>query len=843
MATDDGNQGPTHPEITAPDELYRPCNLDKLDFQTTDDLEDGVTTVGQARAEESVRFGMGMNGDGFNVYALGPEDTRKREIVRHFLEERAREEPTPDDLCYVNNFEDSNEPNALCLPPGTGRELAREMDRFAEDLAPALRAAFESEEYQNRRQAEEESSAQGQQEAVEDLQKRAEEKDLTLLRTPTGFVFTPVRDDEPVPAEELEELSQEEREELEEEIQNLHQELQGILRQVPKARREFQEKLRSLDQEMARATVRDLLEKVREHFQDNDEIQEHLDAIEKDVAENIQLFKELASAQQQAEGGGGGPMGGGGGPSPGGGGPGGPGGPGGGGGQPPGESMSQHPLLRRYKVNVAVDHQESEHAPVVYLDHPTYQKLAGWVEYQPFQGALVTDFNMIRSGALHRANGGYLVVDVQRILLQPFAWEGLKRALQSRELNIESPRQMMGLVSTVTLDPEAVPLNVKVVLLGSRLLYYLLSAYDPDFPELFKVEADFDDRMDRSHENEELYAKLIAGAVQREELRPFGRDAVARVIERSARMAGDGEKLSVRTRGILDLLKEADHWAEEAGSDSVEAEHVQTAVDHRIYRASRLRDRIQEEIERNTIFIDTEGVETGQANGLSVLQLGGFAFGRPSRITARYRLGKGEVVNIEREVELSGPIHSKGVLILAGFLGGRYAQEYPLSLSASLVFEQSYGGVDGDSASSAELYALLSALSEVPLKQSVSVTGSVNQRGQIQPVGGVNEKIEGFFDVCRTRGLTGEQGVLIPAANTKHLMLRKDVVEAIRDGDFHVWPVETVDQGMEILTGQTMGEREDGRYPEGTVNAAVENRLEELAERWKGFAGSREGGE
>jgi lon-related putative ATP-dependent protease len=492
-------------------------------------------------------------------------------------------------------------------------------------------------------------------------------------------------------------------------------------------------------------------------------------------------------------------------------------------------------------VNVAVDHGETEHAPVVYLDHPTYQKLAGWVEYQAFQGALVTDFNMIRPGALHRANGGYLLVDVMRILTQPFAWEGLKRALQSRELNIESARQMMGLVSTVTLDPEAVPLQVKVVLLGSRLLYYLLSAYDPDFPELFKIEADFDDRMDRDEGNEALYAKLIAGAVKRDELKPFHRDAVARVIERSARMAGDREKLSVKTRGILDLLREADHWAGEDGGDQVKAEHVQKAIDHRIYRASRMRDRVQDEIERGTIFIDTEGEEAGQVNGLSVLQLGGFAFGRPSRITARVKLGKGEVVNIEREVELSGPIHSKGVLILAGFLGGRYAQDHPLSLSASLVFEQSYGGVDGDSASSAELYALLSTLAETPLKQSLAVTGSVNQKGEIQPVGGVNEKIEGFFDVCRRRDFTGDQGVLIPAANVKHLMLRHDVVKAVKEGTFHVWPVETVDQGMEILTGRIMGERqEDGTFPEGTVNAAVENRLVDLAEKWKRFAGSRE---
>jgi lon-related putative ATP-dependent protease len=400
---------------------------------------------------------------------------------------------------------------------------------------------------------------------------------------------------------------------------------------------------------------------------------------------------------------------------------------------------------------------------------------------------------------------------------------------------------MLGLVRTLTLEPAPVPLNVKVVLLGDRWLYYILSTLDPDFPELFKVEADFDDRMERSQENEALFARLIAGAVKREELGPFTREAVAKVVERSARMANDSERLSVRTRGILDLVREAAFWAGEEDASRVEAEHVQKAIDQWTYRAGRIRDRMQEEIHRETIFIDTEGSETGQVNGLSVLQLGDFAFGKPSRITARVRLGKGEVIDIEREVELGGPIHSKGILILSGFLGGRYARDHPLSLSASLVFEQSYGGVEGDSASSAELYALLSALAEVPLKQSVAVTGSVNQRGEIQPVGGLTEKIEGFHDVCAQRGLTGEQGVLIPEANVKHLMLRDDVVQAVTDGRFHVWAVETVDQGMELLTGETMGRRENGGFPEGTLNAAVEDRLRSLSEARRKFEnGSRE---
>ncbi len=818
-----GNRTRKPVELSRAEELYRPCDPEALGFDTTDDLDGSTAVVGQARAVDSVRFGMGMDSDGFNIFALGPEETDKRGIVRHFLEEKSAGEPAPADLCYLNNFQDSNQPRALRLPPGTGRKLAEVLDQFAEELPSALLSAFEGEEYQSRLQGEQEATAQEEQEAVEALQERAREKNLALLRTPAGFVFTPTKDEEPVPAEALEGLSEEERESLKTDIEAMQEELQAIIRRLPRAKRDLRERIRTLDREIARSSARDLLEEAREVFSDREEVLAHLDAIEEDVSENVGLLRALQAGSQGGEDGPGGGL-------PGSSGPG-----------IPSEALSRHPIFRRYKANLAVDHGESAHAPVVYLDHPTYQNLAGWVEYQPFQGALVTDFNLIRPGALHRANGGYLLLDAQRILLQPLAWEGLKRALQSKELRIESPRQMLGMVSTVTLEPEPVPLNVKVVLLGASYLYYLLAAHDPDFPELFKVEADFDDQMERTVESEVLYASHIAAEIKKAGLKPFSKEAVARVIEHSARMASDNEKLSVRTRGIIDILREGDYWARQEGRNSVGPEDVDEAIRQRIYRASRVRDRIQDEIHRETIFIDTAGAKTGQVNGLSVLQLGDYAFGRPSRITARVRLGGGEVVDIEREVELSGPIHSKGVLILSGFLGGRYAPDHPLSLSASLVFEQSYGGVDGDSASSAELYALLSALADIPLSQAIAVTGSVNQRGEIQPVGGVNEKVEGFFDVCHRRGLTGEQGVLLPASNTRHLMLRRDVVEAVVAGRFHLWPVKTVDEGMEILTGLPMGERVNGSFPEGTVNARVERALIDLAEKRKGFAAHKEG--
>ncbi len=797
------------PSPLEPDRLYRAADPDAFSFETTEDLEDVTDIVGQARAARAVRFGIGVRGDGFNIFALGREDTDRRTLVRHLVEERAGEDEVPADVCYVNNFDEPHRPTLLRLPPGVGAAWSRDMDRVLEELRPALTAAFESEEYQTRRQAVQEEVGEEHQEAFERLQEEARERGLALVRTPSGFVFAPIEDDEVVSPDRLESYDEEKRQRLESAIEELQEELQRILRQVPGQQRRARKRLRELNREVARYALRDLLQELRNEYADHPQIRKHLNDVQEHVVENVRDFLGDDGDGRAPAGGVGGPI----------------------------SRVAEEPQLRRYRVNVLVDHGEDEHAPVVYEDNPTYQNLVGRVEHLPQMGALVTDFNLIKPGALHRADGGYLLLDAHRVLLQPFAWEGLKRALQAGEIRIESPREALGLMSTVSLEPEPVDLDVKVVLLGDRLVYYLLSQFDPDFGDLFKVQADFDDRLDRTPENEALYARLVGGLVREEGLRPFHREAVGRVVERGARMVGDGRKLAVRSRGVLDLVREADFWAGEDGAEVVRAEHVQQAVDERIHRSDRLRERTREEIERGTILIDTEGREVGQINGLSVLQLGDQSFGRPNRITARVRLGGGEVVDIEREVELGGPIHSKGVLILQGFLGSRYASDRPLSLSASLVFEQSYGGIEGDSASSAELYALLSAIAEAPLRQDVAVTGSVNQHGEIQPIGGVNEKVEGFFDVCRDRGLTGEQGVLIPAANVDHLMLREDVREAVADGDFHVWAVEHVDQGLAVLTGTEVGERrEDGTFPEGSFNARVEARLAELAERRRAFA-------
>jgi lon-related putative ATP-dependent protease len=791
-----------------PEALYESSDPEQFSFETTEDLQDLRGVIGQARAMEAVQFGIGIEQEGYNIFALGPAGTGKRSVVRQSFERQAANEPVPPDWCYVHNFEQSHKPQALRLPPGKGVELRQDMAGFVEELRAALSAAFESEEYQTRRQVIQEEIQEQQQEYFEELQKKAQEQKLALLPTPAGLTLAPVRDGEVLSPEELQKLPEEERKRLEASSEELQEELQKILRRVPHWQREARDKLRELNQEITNFAVGGLIDELRENYADFPKVIDYLDAVREDVIENAKDF--LASDEEGS----------------------------GFGGNSSGRqeemlaAQAAARSLRRYQVNVLVDRSQSEGAPVIYEDNPTYQNLIGRVEHLAQMGALLTDFNLIKPGALHRANGGYLMLDAQKVLLQPYAWEGLKRALRAGRVHIESIGQMLSLLSTVTLEPEPIPLDVKVALLGDRMLYYLLAQFDPDFGDLFKVGADFDGEMDRSQENEELYAQLLGMLARREDLRPLGRGAVARVIEHSARMVGDSEKLSAQTRQVADLLREADYWAAQNGNEVMTEADVEQAIDAQIYRSDRLRERLYEEIQRGTILIDTGGVKIGQVNGLSVIQLGGFAFGRPSRITARVRLGKGDVVDIEREVELSGPIHSKGVLILSGFLGSRYVQDKPLALSASLVFEQSYSGVEGDSASSAELYALLSAIAEIPIKQSLAVTGSVNQHGQVQAIGGVNEKIEGFFDVCKARELTGEQGVLIPASNVKHLMLREDVIEAVEDGKFHVYPIETIDQGMGILTGMPAGEPDEaGNYPEGTVNHRIQSRLEEMADK------------
>ncbi len=805
----------------SPDTLRTRFGPGSFDFETTDDLDATTQIVGQDRAIEALELGIQMDAPGYNVFALGPAGTGRRDLVQSLLEEQAAEEETPPDWCYVNNFEEEREPRAITLAAGRGMELKEDVEQLVEDLKTALPAAFESEEYQARREMVQEEVREDQEEALEELQERAREDDIALIRTPQGFAFAPIQDGEVVSPEAVESMPEEEREAVQTRIEQYQDELQRILRTVPQSQRQARQRIEELNRDMANYAVRDLIDDVKAKYEENDAVVAFLDAIHDDLIDNVDIFVQSAQTAQnggqanplaqmmQQQGQGGGPQG-----------------------QGPGDA-----LWRRYQVNCVVDNGDTNGAPVVFEDNPNYQNLVGQVEQIAQMGALVTDFNLIRPGALHEANGGYLVVEARKLLTQPYVWEGLKRALENEEIQIESPGQALGLIRTVTLEPEAIPLDVTLVVVGERMLYYLLKEFDPDVDELFKVMADFDDQIDRSEAHRSSYADLLATIVEEDDLLPLDASAVARVLDRSTRMVGDVEKMSAHTEKVRDLVTEGSHWAAQDGADVVREEHVQTAIDHQIRRASRIRERMHESIDRDTIYIDTDGEQVGQVNGLAYLQVGGYSFGKPNRITARVRLGKGEIVDIEREAALGGDIHSKGVLILSGFLQGRYAQRYPLSVSASLVFEQSYAGVDGDSASSAELYALMSALADVPLKQNLAVTGSVNQHGVVQPIGGVNEKIEGFFDVCQKRGLTGDQGVLIPADNVKNLMLRPDVVEAAAQDDFHIYPVETVDQGIEVLTGMPAGTpNENGVFPDDSINGRVEARLQEFADRRRQFA-------
>ncbi len=802
-------------------ELYRHCDENQFSFNTTEELDPLREIVAQPRAAEAVRFAIAIKHEGFNIFALGPPGTGKRSLLRQFLEAQAPREATPDDWCYVENFEESHKPRALRLPAGRGKRLREAVDQLLEDVVGALSGAFEGEEYRARRQALEEEVSKKHEQALESVRQHARDRGFELSQTPLGIQLVPTRDGKPMSKEEREQLSEGERKEIEAKSEEVEQEVKRLVREAPRQKRDAQRKAKDLGRETAERTLEPLFAELRREFQDLPEVAGHLEAMQQDLVESSQKILKAHHAEME---------------------------------KGEGESGQQLPmamavagpdsLLKKYSVNVLVAHEPSEGAPLIYEDSPRYHNVIGRVEHRAQMGALTADFSLIKPGALHRANGGYLILDARKILTQPMVWEGLKHALRAREIRIESLGQTLGLISTVSLEPEPIPLDVKVVLLGSRLLYMLLRELDPDFSELFKVAGDFASHMDRQPDDEQLYARLIATVARKEKLRPLDRSGVARAIEQASRMAQDGRRLSLCVREVADLLCEADYFAGGNGNGHITADDVQRAVDAQIYRADRQRELVQEHIARGTLLIDTEGKCVGQVNGLAVSPFANFMFGRPTRITARTRLGKGEVVDIEREVALGGPVHSKGVLILAGYVAGRYAGDQPLSLSASLVLEQSYSDIAGDSASSAELYALLSSIADLPLRQDLAVTGSVNQHGQIQAIGAVNEKIEGFFDTCYNRGLKGTEGVLIPASNVEHLMLRSDVLAAVSEGRFHVYAVETVDQGMELLTGMPAGERdEEGNYPADSVNGRVEERLRELARRRRAFIPTGSGSE
>ncbi len=782
-------------EPLRPEALRRACDPDLLGFATTDELADLEAIIGQDRALSALSFGIGIEQDTYNVFALGTAGLGKHTVVRALLDQHAASRPVPPDSCYLFNFKEPDRPRALRLPAGRGAELRQAMDQLVEELGVAIPAAFESDDFRTRKDAIEDEARQRQEDAFTALAEEAQSQSVVLVRTPVGVALAPARGGRAMAPPDFEKLPAEEQQRYQKTIEALQERLQAIVKRIPQWEQEARGKVRALAREATTLAAQHLIAELRGKFADLSDVVDYLDQVESDVIASAADFVRVHVRDGQAQ-------------------------------DLPSEDGGQSTPFQRYKVNLLVDNGGLTGAPVIYEDHPTHDNLLGRVEHLSRMGALITDFTLIKAGALHRANGGYLILDARRLLMQPYAWEGLKRILRSREIRIESIGQMLSLISTVSLEPEPIALDVKIVLIGDRMLYYLLSALDPDFGDLFKVPADFGEDIDRTDGNVESYARLVATVARRDGLRRLDTGAVARVIEHAARLAEDVEKLSIHRRVLCDLLREANHWAAQASVETITADHVQQALDARIHRADRIRERIYEQIRHGTILIDIAGERVGQVNGLAVSELGGFRFARPSRITARTRLGRGRVIDIEREVELGGPLHSKGMLILQGFLAARYAPDTPLSLAASLVFEQSYGGVDGDSASSAELYALLSSLADLPIRQSLAVTGSVNQLGRVQAIGGVNEKIEGFFDVCRQAGLTGDQGVLIPHSNVRHLMLRQDVVDAVAQGRFRIYPITSIDEGIALLTGRAAGDRDaDGAFPEGSVNRLVEDRL------------------
>lgn len=793
------------------DQLARRANLIGIAFDTTDQVEPVEGMIGQERALDALRFGSAIRASGFNLFVIGPPEAGLENAVRTLLGQKAASLAVPSDWVYVHNFTTPRRPRALRLPPGRGPKLQKAVSDLIADLEVALPAAFDSQDYEARRNAIDSAFRKKQDDAFSALAQQAAASNATIVRTPIGFGVAPLKDGQVLKPEEFNALDEAERNRIHEVLRGLEAELERILTAIPAWDKERREGIRRLDRDTARIAVNHSIDDAKTAFRDLAPVLEHFDLLEKHLLDNAGAFMAAAAAEDNERK----------------------------------SVIRQAGNFELFEVNVFVTSAgQPEGAPLVEELHPTLGNLVGRIEHQWQQGLLTTDFRQIKAGALHRANGGYLVVDARSLLMEPFSYLALKRALKTRRIKIESIDEMIGLISTQSLEPEPIPLDVKVVLIGERLLYYLLSAFDPELATHFKVLADFDEAVDRAADSEANFVRLIAALLRRENLKPLNRGAVECVIEHAARMAEDAKKLTLQVERIRDLLAEADYWASEAGTAVTTRSNVERAIEERVRRASRVRDRLMESTMRDVALIATQGSSIGQVNGLSVLGLGDYIFGRPTRITARVHPGTGKVIDIEREVELGGPIHSKGVLILSGFLAGRYALDAPISMQASLVFEQSYAGVEGDSASSAELYALLSALSEVPLRQDLAVTGSVNQFGQVQAIGGVNEKIEGFFDLCRERGLTGTQGVLIPVSNVQHLMLRAEVIEACEQGRFAVYPIANIDQGLELLTGSPAGDRgESGEFAPDSVNAKVEARLRSFAKARRMQAGeSREAG-
>ena len=789
-------------ELSA-DKLRRECSPSVMSCKSTDGLEPLQKIIGQERAVRALKFGLGIKDRGFNVYVSGLPGTGRKTAVKSFLEETAKSKPLPFDWCYVNNFSNEYEPKALKLSAGKGKEFQSDMRSFVGNARTALPKAFESEDYARKRDATISALEEQRKKLTEQLNSEAQREGFVIQATRIGLLLIPVVKGKPISDQELMTLSPKVRQDLDAKRERLESELRNAMRQFADMDRRIHQELDKLNKDVALYAIGNLVADLAEKYKDSSDVVSYLKEVETDVLDHLSQFVKGSEDVQQA------PF--------------------------PVPWMKESPF-KKYEVNVVVDNSKTVGAPVVIGLNPTYQNLFGRVEKEAQFGALITDFMMIRGGALHKANGGYLILPVEELFRNPFSYDGLKRALRNERIFIEEAEEALGFLSVRSLKPEPIPLDVKVVLIGDPYVYQQLFVLDMEFSELFKVKADFDTTMDRTDENTEQYAAFVCALCQKEKLKHLDGSGLAKVVEHSSRLAEDQLKLSTQFASVADIIREANFYASEDKSEFITGVHVSKAIEEKVYRSKLIQEKIEEMIKREILLIDTVSEKVGQVNGLSVVGLGDFEFGIPSRVTVSVGLGREGVVDIEREAKMGGPIHTKGVLILSGYLEGKYAQDKPFSLSARLVFEQSYEGVEGDSASSTELYAILSGLSGLPIRQCLAVTGSVNQKGEVQAIGGVNEKVEGFFEVCKLKGFTGDQGVMIPESNVQNLMLKEEILDAVKSGKFHVFSVKSIDEGIEVLTGTKAGARQkDGKFEEGSVNYLVDKRLREIAEKLKEF--------
>ncbi len=801
------------PELSV-NELRAHIDESLLPFETTESLE-GLEkkVVGQDRAIDAIKFGMGMKSLDYNIFIAGPAKAGLTYMAKTFIEEQAKKEPTPPDWCYVYNFKEQDKPKSLRVSAGRGKQLKKDMNEFIQTLQAKIPEVFDSDDYRAKESEVHQGFEHQRREVIDELSQQAKEEGFILQFSQVGMVIIPANPDgEPMTQEDLRHLSDEEKTSLREKSDALHEKMKEAIKQIREAEAEFKEKHTKLDNEIALFVVGQLMDNYEERYQDDERVLEYLKNVQEDILENIEDFKKKPEAQQ---------------PQPG----------------SPFPMPARETTFRKYDVNVLIDNSETEGAPVVIESNPAYPNLFGSIERQAWFGALFTDHTMIKPGSLHKANGGYLVMKALDLLKWYISYEAMKRALRDREIKIEDIGELYGMFSTRTIRPEAIPLNVKIILTGDPHIYQLLYTYDDRFQKLFKVKAHMDDQMDRKDEAILDCARMIGRFCKDNELRPLDKSGVARVLEYSMELTENQEKLSLELGNISDLLKEADYFSGLDNAQAIQRQHVEEAIRKRIYRSNLIEERIKEYIEKDIFWVETDGEKVGQVNGLSVLMAGDHIFGKPNRITATVSVGREGMVSIDRESKMSGSTHTKGLMILSNLLKERFAQKYPISVTASLCFEQSYGMVDGDSASSTEFYVLISAISKVPIYQGIAVTGSVSQKGEIQPIGGVNYKIEGFFDICKHKGLNGKQGVMIPSKNLRNLMLKQEVLDAVKEGKFHIWPVSTVEEGIEILTGMEAGFLQpDGTYPEGTVFRKVSDRLLEIAKIVKEFGKGSEDG-